>query len=220
MEVDWLQMRAGKFTASEIHKLLVSGRKKGEVFGETALSYINKKAVECLVPLTLIPKVESVAMGWGKENEEEANEEYSNRYIFDGRVEYFGGSNPKFFPLEGHEDFAGCSPDAIQNGSILIEYKNPYQPEVHMENLLMTAEEFKDKRKEYYAQIQFNLMCLGLEKARFVSYDKRFSDPNKRLAVIEIDKDEEFCNNLMERLELAEERLQTILNTLEHGNDN
>lgn len=207
--MEWSEVRCGKFTASEIHKLLVKGKKTE--FGEVANSYIKKKAIECLVPLDLIPKIEGKSLNWGVEHEAEANEVYSSRYMFDGDVTYYGGENPRFFPLKGYEDYAGGSPDAI-HGDILVEYKCPYNPEVHFENLRMTAEEFKTERKEYYAQIQFNLMCTGLKKARFVSYDPRFSDVHYRLAVIEIEKDESFCEMLLSRIELAKNELIKLLN--------
>ena len=43
---EWFLARKGKFTASEIHNLLIASRKKDETFGETAMSYIKEKVAE------------------------------------------------------------------------------------------------------------------------------------------------------------------------------
>ena len=45
---DWYKARLGYFTGSEIGNLFVNG-KGGQMFGETALSYINKVAEERMI---------------------------------------------------------------------------------------------------------------------------------------------------------------------------
>lgn len=49
---DWLVARLGNFTGSRIGDLMTSGKKKGELFGKTALSYIYEVAAE----RNLLPK--------------------------------------------------------------------------------------------------------------------------------------------------------------------
>ena len=45
---EWHAQRLGKFTASRFGDLMTNGRKKDEVLGQTALSYIYEKAAEIL----------------------------------------------------------------------------------------------------------------------------------------------------------------------------
>ena len=44
---EWIQERLGRFTASEIHKLIPSG-KGGNVFSETGKTYILDKDIEVI----------------------------------------------------------------------------------------------------------------------------------------------------------------------------
>ena len=47
-EISWFRSRFGNFTGSEVHNLMKSGRKKDEVWSETAKSYMYKVAAERL----------------------------------------------------------------------------------------------------------------------------------------------------------------------------
>lgn len=74
---EWLKMRLGVFTGSEIGKLMKSSRKKDEFFGDTAKSYIYKKAAE----RDLLDEVKS---------DEELWEMYKNQYSFSSKAMDFG----------------------------------------------------------------------------------------------------------------------------------
>ena len=212
----WHTKRNGKFTASRIADLLVSGRSKDKVFGETAIKYIHHVACERMIPFGLMPFASSSSIEWGSEHEHEANGTYQTRRFFDEdfiSLEYFGKENPEFFTMEGR-DYAGCSPDAIEtttNGKRIVEYKCPYNPENHLENKLMTLDEFKVKRKEYYAQMQFNMVCLGIDSGVFVSYDPRFEKSDMQLATLAVPRDDDFCNLILERIDLAEKYINEVI---------
>ena len=47
--LDWQRIRLGNFTGSQIGDLFVKGRKKDEMFGQTALKYIYRIAYERLL---------------------------------------------------------------------------------------------------------------------------------------------------------------------------
>ncbi len=49
---EWYAQRLGKFTASRFGDLMTNGRKKDEVLGATAVSYIYEKAAEILTGRT------------------------------------------------------------------------------------------------------------------------------------------------------------------------
>jgi len=46
-QLEWEAKRMGKFTASEIHKLMGTPRKKGETLSETAKSFVIEVGREC-----------------------------------------------------------------------------------------------------------------------------------------------------------------------------
>jgi len=90
----WMSSRLGKFTASEIGNLLTESKKKDEVFGATAKTYIHKKIHEILSGETKeLPSM--AALEWGKSLENEAIMVYEAQTGF--KVENLGGANPKFF---------------------------------------------------------------------------------------------------------------------------
>lgn len=74
---EWLKLRLGIFTGSEIGKLMKTSRKKDETFGDTARSYIYKKAAE----RDLLDEVK---------NDEELWELYKNQYSFSSKAMEFG----------------------------------------------------------------------------------------------------------------------------------
>ena len=69
-QLEWEAQRIGKFTASEIHKLMGTPRKKGEVLSETAKSFVIEKAAEILTGQKR--PVWGAALDWGVEHEQEA----------------------------------------------------------------------------------------------------------------------------------------------------
>ena len=198
----WQSLRLGKFTASEVYKLLVRGKSKDVVFGEVAMTYIKDKACEILTGET--EQLSSKAMEWGTYQESYAIAAYTKQY---GEVEYYGNNSPVFIE---YSEYSGGSPDAISE-THLIEAKCPYRSVNHLENLLLTPETFPKKRHEYYAQMQFNMLLTKKELAHFVSYDPRMACEEQQLAVIEIPADKEFQNLLTERIGLAEKELTELL---------
>ena len=79
---DWYIARKGMLTASEIVNILTKGRGKDEVFGKTALSYLNDKIAERFMDNEMYVyymndvKKSTPAMRWGTEYEDTAREQY------------------------------------------------------------------------------------------------------------------------------------------------
>lgn len=201
--------RLGKFTSSEMWKLLVGGRAKDDVFGETAKTYIKEKAVEILTQR----RKESFytrSTDWGNEWEYKAVQEYNLANFVN--VEYFGSTNPKFFKCPIYPNYAGGSPDFIID-KIVGEVKCPYDSVNHLDNLnLRSIDEFKKLHKEYYTQIQFNIHCTGSDYAHFVSYDWRFVKDEQQLFIMQIDKDNEHIDLILDRLKIAIDNLEELIN--------
>lgn len=203
----WIMQRCGKFTASEIAKLLVKG-KGGDYFGQVAKTYIRTKVAELL---TLEPnnggRLNGYALEWGNSHEFEAVQRFIKETGLE--VEYYGGGNPKFFE---YSNFSGGSPDGIIIDHAIIEVKCPYNSGEHVEHCLLSdAADLKDYAPEYYYQIMANMLFTGTDKAYFISYDPRFADDHLQIKILEIDADEDEFTLLKERISEAEKQLGMLI---------
>lgn len=200
---EWYLARKGMITASEIANILVKGRGKDEVFGKTALSYLNDKIAERLMDDEMFiyymedVKKSTPAMRWGTEYESTAIEQYEMTLgvkIMDC----------PFMPLKGYEAFVGGSPDGRRSSmDRIIEVKCPFNPTVHIEHCRWNEpEDLKSGNLQYYAQVQLNMLDTGTKLCDFISYSPLFRD-GLDLHILEVPLDKEFCDNLMERVDLA-----------------
>jgi len=197
--LEWLQKRLGRFTASEIHKLFVGSKKKGELFGDTANTYICSKVAEILTQ-EVKEEVDFKQAEWGKANEIDAMLAFEAAKGINGN--YYGVGDPKFFP---HGEWAGGSPDWESKDLIHgADFKCPYNSSEHFKNMLLkSADELKDKRWEYYCQGQMNMLIRGWKLFHFVSYDPRYIDPRFRLKIITVYPDQQWIEEYNERLKAA-----------------
>lgn len=199
-ETPWERARIGRFTASEIHKLLTPGKrpmteselsarpKKGagskatqvddySILSTGALTYIREKAAEITTGTVRI--METFSTDWGKIHEAGAIE--ALRKHFPGIVHY-GTSNQQFFK---YSVFSGGSPDAEWNGHTVFEIKCPENPANHEAYMdLVDAAELMENHYDYYCQLQMNMATVakknGLQFADmvgvFASFDPRYPD--------------------------------------------
>lgn len=204
----WLQARLGRFTASEIHLLFKGGRKKEDIFGESALTYIRTKAAEILTQ-EVKDEINAKAMEWGKNNEAFACAAFEKQMGVTGT--YYGGATPTFFP---YGDFEGCSPD-WENDEAGADFKCPFNSAEHVKNLLLqSAEDLKNERFEYYSQLQKSMLKRGWGAAYFVSYDPRMAFESLQLKVITVYPDQEWIDEYNKRIPLAIELLKETLNSV------
>ena len=202
----WKAERIGKFTASDIHKLMRPGKKKGEYFGEGAMTYIFETVAQVLTGE--VEEVSSRAIEWGYANEYDAILEYEKR--MGGHVNYYGSGQPKFVP---YNDVAGGSPDGEVGLHLLTEVKCPFNSGNHAKFLAMEKpEQLKTANFDYYCQVQMNLLCTKREIAHFLSYDPRVIDHKLRLAILEIGRDDILISELKERIDAATEIVKSLLN--------
>lgn len=209
--VEWMNKRCGKFTASEIHKLLEKGSKKEDYFGKGAMTYIRTKLAEILTG-NVVEIAGVDAIEYGESNELEAVLAFESETGM--KVNYMGKANPKFYQ---YSDYSGGSPDGLtEDDKAIIEIKCPYNSAEHVRYLFMEcADDLKAERKEYYAQIQMNMLCSGKEYGYFISYDPRLSIPKLRLKIINVYKDEAFIEMLKERIAEAEKYLKVLYASLD-----
>lgn len=209
---DWQRARCGKFTASEIHKLMQKGRGAGKYFSDTAMKYIREKAGEIL---TQEPnnggRTNLASMEWGNSHEAEAIMEFEKKNPGKTIIHY-GGSNPKFFEWS---NWTGGSPDATMiegDKTTVLEVKCPFNSGEHCEHLLFnTAEDLLDYKPEYYYQIVANCIFLNASKGILISYDPRFCAEKLQLKVLEIDVTDEMKDAMIERIKEAEKQLALMV---------
>lgn len=204
----WMMERCGKFTASEIHKLMVPGKSKN-YFGDAAESYIRNKAAEVLtMEINNGGRLNTYAMEWGNAHEYEAVRRFEEDYKLP--VEYFGGANPKFYE---YSSFSGGSPDGFAGEDAIIEVKCPFNSSEHLSHLLLNDEiDIKSYCKEYYWQMVFNMICTNTNQAYFISYDPRFADEKLQLKVIDFKIPEYDAALIKERVNEAEKTLSVLIN--------
>ena len=209
---DWFEQRLGKFTSSELSKLLVSGRSKDQEFGETALSYIKEKLHEHFTKGTCLDFgfQGNKATEWGEHFEPEAREEYQR--ITGIQIIECG------FILSDVSEMFGGSPDGLTDGSEgLIEIKCPYGSN-HVKHLTYnTAEDLEQNEKEYYAQCQGNMLATGRQWCDFVSYDPRYQNPLFRTKIIRVERNEVFLAKAIDKIKKAEKIFSEMLDGIING---
>jgi len=196
---EWYAARRGRFTGSEVHKLMTDPRSKADKdagkLSDGAMTYIYQVLAEKTTGIT--PEVFSQAMQWGVDHEEEAKEVYKT---------FFGETiNESDFVAWGQH--GGGSTDGEIGEDGIAEIKCPFNSGVHLENLafafsMPSGEAFKEQYKEYYWQIQNNLMVTGRKFCRFISYDPRFNGQAK-ISCVTVQRSETDITELRSRIERA-----------------
>lgn len=196
---EWEQIRAGRFTASEIWKLMECGKRpmtpeelkarpktgKGSAtkfvpdpsqMGEKGLTYINQKVAEVL---TGLPKRSSYAfpLVWGKDTEPLAVEYFEKKFNVECEVAGF----------QEYTDHSGGSPDRFIGSQEGLEVKCPEDSTNQIDYLLLTdRHDLKRSYPAYYWQCVSLLLFTNRELWHFCSFDPRMKDDKHKLTHIEI----------------------------------
>ena len=214
---DWKEFRKGLFTASRVNDLTkkpksAEKRKVGEIFGETALTYI----METIGNTIAEPKLEyySSAMEWGNEQEpfavlrlcEELNLDPDSPHVI-----YTSQNGIVFFSCEEYN--CGGTPDLIFHDSI-GEIKCPNSDTHLYYKLYVNAENFADELPEYYDQIQLNLWLTQRDYCHFYSFDPRFKKHSQQTHRVIVKRDNERIAYLLERCARAKALREGALSVL------
>ena len=187
--------RLGKFTASRFGDLMTKGRKKDEIFGGTAISYMMEVAAQKLTGERV--QIFGAALDHGNEFEDVAREEYERRTGCE--VEELG-----FCEIS---DYSGGSPDGkVKDSNKLIEIKCPYNTANHLKNVIN-----QEIDKKYIWQMQGCMLATGATSCDFISFDPRIEAEAFRMVIINVPADNEMQQELVERLAQAKEYLDQIL---------
>ena len=187
---EWHDLRNGKFTASEIIKILgVRG------LGETGKTYAIEKAIEELYG-EFEENYISYEMEVGKNTEPLAFAKFKELK----GLEFLEVSECGFFNYEEH---AGASPDGIVSDNSVLEIKCPKSITFFK---LVATNEIDPK---YYAQMQMQMLCTGMDKAYFFNY--LIHEGDEYYHEIIVNRDEEMIQKIKDRLkEVIEIKLEYI----------
>jgi len=226
--VNWLNVRAGRFTSSEIHRLMKSGSRlmseselkarpksgKGSsskfiedssCVSEDAKTYIMEKVAETL---TGEPKNEvfSHATSWGDTWEPWAAEYFTK--VTGLELEIIG-----FVPWGDH---AGGSVDrGVVGKDEHVEIKCPYNSKNQIDYLMLTDQyDLKRDYPNHYWQVAANCLFTKKPLAHFVTFDPRMKSDKHKMVHIEVVPNEDDYQLLALKLKYAEMEKQIILNLL------
>ena len=196
---EWFDIRRGKITSSEFHKILGDGKVK-----ET---YLLEKIAEGIGGFSQ-PAV-GPALEWGTELESTAIDVYTERT---GIVV----EKASFIPVN---DYYGGSPDGLVPPDGIIEVKCPYTTVKHLKHgLIKTDADFKKTSPEYYYQCISNMICANAQWCDFISYDPRVNQ-KYQMFIYRLNRNEDEVKSMQDKLEAAVKQLEELKTKLEPAID-
>lgn len=225
---EWDQARLGRFTSSEIYKIMECGKRpmtkeelaarpktgKGSKttfvpdpskMSDKGMRYIREKVWETLTGQPL-PGAYAYPLVWGKEKEPEAVEEFEKRT---GLVTETTGFQP-------WTDHAGGSPDRIIGKDAGLEIKSP-SSDAQVDYLMMTDHfDLKNNHPDYYWQCVSLMLFTDRKTWHFCTYDPRMVSDKHKLThmVIEWDQVAEDIDTVVKALEGAVKEKLALINLL------
>ena len=207
----WDKARLGRFTSSEIYKLMSTPRNKAKLLSDGAESYVYAKIAEELTGFEYTV-YKGVAVEHGEEYEPAACAEFE-------RLTGLKVTPVGFIP---YLSYAGGSPDGLidikENPQIpadaLIEIKCPFNAANHVEYLaLNTSADLLACVPDYWYQIQSNLLFTGRSVAYFITFSPYVPAP-LHIGWIKIEADLEAQARIVAKLELALRMKTELVNML------
>lgn len=224
----WFDIRAGRFTSSEIHRLLKSGTrpmtaeelakrpKSGpgssakltedpNTFSTDGYTYIDEKVAEILTGQCEVTAW-SHATQWGDDWEPVAAEFYAAKFLCEFEIIAF----------QPFGDHAGGSPDRKIKGTKRgLEIKCPHRSKNQVNYLkLFDQYDLKRSNPDYFYQCQANLLFMDWETIDFCTYDPRMKDDKHKLSRVEITPIAAEQDLICAKLEAAVKEKLLILNQL------
>ena len=182
---EWLQIRIGKFTASEFHTLMGNSQTKKTI--------LLKKAAERITGVKSDgDSFSSLHTDRGKELEQSARMAY----------EFDSGVDVEEIGFVELSETVGCSPDGVIGGEGGVEIKckdNHTHLYAVMNNYIEPA---------HRTQCQFNMMVTEAKWWDYVLYNPNFDNP---LHIIRIERDEEYISKIQTALNECEYEVQKYI---------
>lgn len=213
--LSWHRARLGHFTGSRISELMKTGRKKDEIWSETAKTYIYQVAAERMFNTVFLndddvfqdyldqTSFTTRAMQWGIEQESAARQLYAR--MSHSKVAEVGSCEHDTIP------FFAASPDGLVDDDKILEVKCPNLA-THMRYIaeICDGPTLKAVKPEYYWQMMAEMACTGRTAGVFVSYCAWLTCP---IHIVDIERNEEDVAAMEERVLLANKYIEeTIAN--------
>lgn len=225
----WHDVRAGRFTASQMHLLMSSGTRpmtdaelkarpktgKGSsakmiedptILSKATTTYIRSKVAETLTGRAS-QEVFSHALAHGQEMEPMAAEFFTEKT----GLEF---ENISFVAFGEH---SGGSPDRVIKGTKeILEIKSPYNSANQIDYLMLTDQwDLKREYPEHYWQCMSNILFLDAPCCHFVTYDPRMIDEKNKMFYLKIKPVSEDIDRIIVKLEAAIKEKLYLLGIIE-----
>ena len=158
--------RAGKFTSSQIYRLMSKGRGNWSVenTGKAFETYVKEKRWEIKLGRPINKENNARATAWGTLVEQQAFNNLSLKYVLDSKKRYHHSE---------HKQFWSGAPDLyVEN--VIGDIKCPWTLESFADLVDIIESEdvelFKKLKPEYYWQLVSNAILCDVENALFVAY--------------------------------------------------
>ena len=220
--LDWYRLRCGHITGSKVADIMKSGRKKDEVFSETAKAYLFQVAGERLFNPTFLNddgifqdyidqvSVNTKAMQWGSDQEDAAKSLFMQINFPEGEIVELSSCKHDTIPY-----FAASPDGAIYYGRDgedlkIIEVKCPnINTYMKYRTLIHDAASLKETEPKYYWQMMAEMSCTGAKGGIFIVYCPWLSKP---IHWAEIDRVEGDIKLMEDRVILANDFINEIIN--------
>lgn len=205
----WRNQRLGKFTSSEIYKLMTDPKaaeaKKNGDLSEGAKTYILERIAEEITGMA--DEFTNDATVWGIETEEKARYFYQKAtgnvvtevgFIEDLNFFDYGGSPDGVCVEQGHAVFDRLH--VVNSNAGCIEIKCPFSTAKHLEHCLIKSTE--DMPKAYYWQCMSNIHLTNSQWCDFISFDPRINY-DMGLFIYRVYRDNHEISRMLSRIEKA-----------------
>lgn len=186
---EWFELRRGRFTASQISRLL--GKETLQRTKDSIENYAFEKAVESIYG-HLEDDFTSYDMQRGIELEPLAFKRFKELKAF----EFIDVEQCVFYPFGRH---AGASPDGIVSDNSILEIKCPKRNKFFK----IVANGIDQVDASYIAQMQMQMMCTNTDKAYFFNY--YIEEGIEFWHELIIQRDDEMIELIKDRIILASE---------------
>ena len=191
--IEWHEQRLGKFTASEIYKLMGT---KG--LGETGKSYAFDKAVE-----TVFGEVEENFISYDMQNGIDTEPIAFKKFSELKSLQFVEVSDCGFFNIGDH---AGASPDGLVGSDGILEIKCP---KANTFFKLVATNQIDPK---YFYQMQMQMMAANRKVGYFFNYF--IFEGHEFWHEIEVLQDEAICDKIWDRILEAEKEKKIFIELL------
>ena len=220
--LEWHRLRCGCITGSKVADIMKSGRKKDEVFSETAKSYLFQVAGERLFNPTFLNddgifqdyidqvSVNTKAMQWGSDQEDAAKSLFMQINFPEGEIVELSSCKHDTIPY-----FAASPDGAIYYGRDgedlkIIEVKCPnINTYMKYRTLIHDAASLKETEPKYYWQMMAEMSCTGAKGGIFIVYCPWLSKP---IHWADIGRVEDDIKLMEDRVILANDFINEIIN--------